>query len=175
MKWTKSILTSLLLMSALMLGACGEENINAEEIDLRGYPEAVQNGDISVEYYKEILRFYDEYIGYLETLNELLETPKEFPHAIQDDKYVKLAEDTVNSYNNSLLSFTTKPKTNTEESINEHLENVIELQLSFNESLMEQIENKNGLDENSLYIKMSVLSKVFKEMSAEIEKFKIIE
>lgn len=161
-----------MFLSILLLGACADSSVKA---DLSDYPVSVQNGNISVEYYYEILRFYDEYMSYLDATNMLLKTYKDHPNVAEDGEYADLVETTVKSYNASLSSFTTEPKTKSEEEIEFELDKVIHLQTAFNNTLKEQFDNEKGFKDTELFVRLSIINNVFDDLSNTVEEYGLLD
>lgn len=116
------VLPTLLLL-LLILGACNDGKGSAEENDLSGYPETVQNGDVSVEFYEEYKDFITKNEEYSKVANTLL---------TEEVKFVALMKE----YNDYLKELEFYTSTEADDEIHNHLKKVIEGQKLINANLL---------------------------------------
>lgn len=174
MKRYKEMLIAMMLSMVLILGACGDGNAFAKE-NLDNYPESVQSGEISVKYYDEVNRFYEESLEYMSTFNEMMTIEAENKSLIDDNDHVKAFNKLLNDFNKSLSSFTLKPKSPAEEDIDFQMQKVIHFQLQLNEYKLEHLKTNDSGLEMDMVSTSSVLDNIINDLDDVVITYQILD
>lgn len=92
-----STLILFLVLTVLTMSACDEYDINASE-DLSSYPESVQDGTVSAEYYERIVKFYERSDQHKNNLNDILLLLKDRAEIIKEENFNKVYTGSLKSY-----------------------------------------------------------------------------
>lgn len=158
MKWIKNLMFTLILSLALLLGACGSGV--ASNVDLSSYPETVQDGTVSVEYYKQVNNFYSESITYLDEITSIENSDENLSELLSE-------------YNKALSSYTTKPKTKADEEVDFQLRKVIRFQTDLNNFRIEQIKTNNDDLKWDISTTAKMLGNMVKDLEDVADKYDI--
>lgn len=158
-------LLALSICSLLFLGACN--GISAE--DMENYPESVQDGTVSVEYYKQINSFYEEnytisqsMMKILETQISLVELRGEMSTIGNEYDVMKTIEEMVER----LGKYSTKPKTEADKAIDFQFEKAIYILEEVSEFELKVMsgEEFNMLEAKTLHSLMNSLLRDFDDV-----------
>lgn len=162
-KWL--YLLSLIVFSIILTG-CGESEAKA---DLSEYPEIVQNGEVSPEFYDEIDSFINEYEDVWEGVLDIAESEEISPDVIFEEVYVDAVIELKEMTDKVEGFIELKPNSEKEITINKMVMNTVETQNSYNEKLWDKAKNGKREDETDLWVSRSMLEAVFEQLKEEIE------
>lgn len=130
----RNILTALLITTTLILGACADSGASAN-IDLNSYPESVQNGTVSEEFFTYIRDFAEKSHSYSIDISSMLNDRE----SIEEMTLLLEAFDVI------LEDFerVSHPTTETDKEINSVVSDYVEQQMKIN-GLNRAIANDNG-------------------------------
>ncbi|MCM3709181.1 hypothetical protein [Sporosarcina luteola] len=139
----KSITLITLLAVTSLISACGVEKTNAESKDISNYPEGVQNGTVSIEYYDELISFLELEAQHQLMLEGMMDILDENPKLIYSTEKVDEIRKSISSYNDFLINFNPVGTTEAEKEFSALIMDITERQLALNSSLDKYIESRN--------------------------------
>lgn len=161
----KNIFVTLLLSTVLMLGACSDNSTLA----MSDSPERVQDGTVSLEYYIQLDKFYNESANYLEKINPLLLLEADDNEVIYQKKFSEELEGLLDEYNDVLSSFTTKPKTRADKEIDLQFQKVVRFQMDFNNFHIEYLKTKDIDTAREANLTMTMLGGMIKSLGEAVD------
>jgi len=140
-KRISTIFMSMLIVSVTTLSGCTEGETFADEAV---YPESVQDGTVSVEYYNQLQKYHSLNIEYLKVATQMLNIGLEHKSLSKDDEeYKRMFRETLQNYDEMLLGVNISPKTDADREIEEALNIVISNQLEHNSLLLKNLEERD--------------------------------
>ena len=144
----KNILIGLILSLSLVLGACGDGNASAKA-NLNNYPEIVQSGEISVDYYDQSL--------YLSGISEEVFTKLGNLFQDLDDGTKIVYKKELGEYNSTLSKHKLKPKTKTDKELNEIANRILDEQLMAIGEAIRYLDTGDTDDLQSVHKRMKII------------------
>lgn len=108
-----------LALTTLTMSACNESSVNASG-GLSGYPESVQYGIVSVEYYESLQEFYEHSDGHRNRLNSIFQLLIERMEIIEEENFSMTYDGVLKGYGYFLdRSLEASPETDVDKEIDE--------------------------------------------------------
>lgn len=169
----KSVLHSFFLMlaifSLLLITAC--DDISAE--DMENYPESVQDGTVSVKYYKQIEAFYEEDMPMVESIMSIVSSQIDMNGATlggEDD--IELRE-IIQSFNKRLDKYSSPSlSTKADEEIEFQFEKVIYMQEEINSFELDFLESRDFNQMEAVTL-IGLMKNVLQDFDDVVDSYKI--
>lgn len=162
-KWFTLSMISIVI---LVLGACSESKAN---VDLSSYPESVQNGEISVEFYDDVKVFIEDYYVVNYGMNQIYETENEHPDVILSTQYIDAISTMDKSFKENIENVKLKPKTDRDREINQLIKNTVALQKDYNKALWKKAENVMHDSQTTLFVDRAMINSIYDQLKEETE------
>jgi hypothetical protein len=139
-----SLLLIILLSSITLLGACGSGGAKANQADLSTYPESVQDGTVSVEYYEQLTNYIRKSNEYTQTTTDILAMGTKYGMQVTgNNEYQETFKEVLHSHYELIQNLKVKPSTKADKEIDNILSPIVNNQLKINLILLEHIETSN--------------------------------
>lgn len=162
----KFLLNSLyIIVTVIILSGC---NLNSESnIDLSGYPESVQNGTVSVEFYDEMLKFISLFDNIYDGFEAIYESELEYPNINHENSFLDAVQSLQKESSSILSDLNLNSKTGADKEWNKRVDALVAIQKLYGDATLQKAIEEHSFEETQLHIDRAMIQNMYGSLRSD--------